>query len=119
MLRDAEPHEMGKAKSDTPGTVLTPCEAFPMLGWAGLGWAGLGRVGWGGTSWGAYTMQALLHCECSPADPVLAMPGQLPHQFPTAASPCLHLLFPQPTPHCWSRRPATSTRTSRPEARSC
>lgn len=26
MLRDAEPGEMGMAKSDTPGTVLTPCE---------------------------------------------------------------------------------------------
>lgn len=38
MLRDAEPHEMGKAKSDTPGTVLTPCEAC-------RGWAGVQRVG--------------------------------------------------------------------------
>lgn len=27
MLRDAEPNEIGQAKSDTPGTVLTPCEA--------------------------------------------------------------------------------------------
>lgn len=33
MLRDAEPGEMGKAKSDTPGTVLTPCEAARPAAW--------------------------------------------------------------------------------------